>query len=348
MREDIMRMTRVLLAASTVLAVALASAPPASAAGQITWPQVQAAAHAAQRLVAQGGGTVTDDVTAKISYRRVTEYRPGGVVRRDSYREAGMAASEPADVTWTITRTGSEVRYQPMPALPKSGRYPTLRKASWVRLNPAAMSDVTPPLLRLIAFDPVGEISSSPADDTGTIAASWTQGAAGNPAAAVTATFTQLSTGALVLQSFTTKDLVQNGPGFTQTVQADFTNPQLVVPSFRAAVPEDYVDAAMHAARDTALAFYAMRNAANSAREKAGTMTRAELIAFVRGEVTANEDFSHPPADPSTDVIANAPGGLRLTNPNPYSGQTSIWTLSVTPDKQVVLTRRTKPSRVAA
>jgi hypothetical protein len=341
-------MTRVLLATSTVLAVALASTPPASAADQITWPQVQAAAHAAQKLVTQGGGTVTHDVTAKLSYRRVTDYRPGGEAMRERYREVGMAADEPDQVAWTITRNGVRNSYQPMPALPRTGRYPTLRKEDWVRLNPPTVSDTTPPLLLILASDPRGEVTSTPANDAGMIEASWISGVEGSPGTAVTATFAQKPTGALVLASYSTTDLSPTGPTSTRNVQVDFTNPRLVVPHVSSALPEEYVDAAMHAARDTALAFYAMRNAANSAREKAGTMTRAELVAYVRGEVTANEDFSHPPADPSTDVIVNAAGGLRLTNPNPYSGQSTIWTISLTPDKQVALTRRTKPSRVAA
>ena len=171
-----MGVTRGLLTASALVAVALAPVVPAAAADSITWPQVQGAARAAQRNLEQGGGTVSVQVSAKISYRTVTDYQPGGSVQRERYREAGMAASEPAVVTWTVTGTGADRRYQPMPRLPKPGAYPTLRKASWVRLNPPSTTDVTPPLLRLNVLEPLGEIASSPADAEGIITASWTHG----------------------------------------------------------------------------------------------------------------------------------------------------------------------------
>jgi hypothetical protein len=347
-REGIMRLSRVLLATSVVLALALVPAVPASAADQITWPQVQAATQASQASVTQGGGTVTVAVTAKISYRQVTDYRPGGAVTRERYREAGMADSEPDQVTWTIARSGAASSYQPMPPLPKMGRYPTLRKATWVHVSPPAVSGITPPILQLMTFDPLGEISLIPANDAGTIAASWTHGVEGKPDSAVTATFTVTQAGALVLQSFSTKDLFPTGPGSTLDVQIDFANPHLVVPNFGSALPSGYVKSAMEAAQDTTMAFYAVRNAANSARGKTGTMTRPQLIAYVRSEVAANEDFAHPPANPSTDVIVNVPGGLRLTNPNAYSGQSTTWTITVTPNKKVVMTKRTKPSKVTA
>ncbi|MEI6360823.1 MAG: hypothetical protein WCP95_01705 [Actinomycetes bacterium] len=342
-----MRLTRALLATFTSVAVALVPATSASAADQVTWPQVQAAAKAAQTNVMLGGGTVTDEVAAKISYREVTDYRPGGAVTRASYREAGMTDSEPDATTWTVTKNGVGIRYQPMPSLPKAGRYPTLRKASWVRADPEPAGS-TPPVLRLLAFDPVGAISSSSASDAGIVSASWTYGADGSPGQTVSATFTQLPTGALVLQSFSTKTPGGAGPGSTQTVQVTFTNPKLIVPDFSSALPESYVKAALHAAQDTTAAYYSVRNAASSAREKAATMTRRELIAHVRSQVAANQDFSHPPADPSTDTITNVDSGLRLTNPNAYSGQSSTWTISVTPDKRVVVTKRTKSSKVVA
>jgi hypothetical protein len=341
-----MRVTRLLLAASTLLAVVIAPTATASATDQLTWAQVQAAAQKAQKAVTHDGGTVDLEVTAKISFRLVTDYRPGGTVTRKRYREAGMAESEPDQVTWTITRNGVESRYQPMPPLPKTGRYPTLRKASWVRLSPDTTTGTTPPILRLTTFDPLGEITSGPTSDAGIIEASWTHGIEGKPDSAVTATFTQQPTGALVLQSFSTTDLNATGPTSTQSVQVDFANPKLTVPNFRSALPTSYVKSAMDAAQDTTMAFYAVRNAANSAREKAATMTRPELIALVRSEVAANEEFSHPPANPSTDIVTNVAGGLRLTNRNAYSGQSTTWTLTVTPDKQVVLAKRTKPSKV--
>jgi hypothetical protein len=75
-------------------------------------------------------------------------------------------------------------------------------------------------------------------------------------------------------------------------------------------------------------------------------MTRPHLIACVRSQVANNEDFSHPPADPSTDILAKVSGGVRPINPNAYSGQSTIGSISVTPDKQVALTTRTKPSKV--
>ena len=294
-----MRLRHVLPAAVALLAIASVSSVPASAADDVTWTQVQAAGQAAQTSLTQGGGTITLEVAAKISYRRVTDYRPGGAVTRERYREAGMQDSEPDQVTWTITRKGAERRYRPMPPLPKTGRYPTLRTASWVLVDPSTMTAMTPPIQRLTGLEPLGEISSSPADDAGIIAASWTNGVAGVPVSAVTATFTRTPAGVLVLRSFATKDLSPTGPGFSQEVLVDFANPGLAVPSFRAVLPEAYVDSAMDAARDTTMAFYAVRNAATSAREKAAAMSRRQLIAYVRDEVAANEDFAHPPADPS-------------------------------------------------
>jgi hypothetical protein len=341
-----MGVTRVLLTTSTLIAVALAPVVPASAADQITWPQVQAAVRAAQRSLEQGGGTVSVEVSAKISYRTVTDYQPGGSVQRERYREAGMAASEPAVVTWTVTGTGADRRYQPMPRIPKPGAYPTLRKASWVRLNPPSTTDVTPPLLRVNVVEPMGEIASSTPDAEGIIAASWTHAVEGTPAVAVTATLAQRPTGALVLQSFSTTDLTSSASGSALDVQVDFANPRLVVPSFRSALPEDYVDAAMDAALNTTMARLAVRNAADSARDMAATMTRAQLVTYLRDQVAASEEFAHPPANPSTDVIARIPGGLRLTNLNAYSGQSTIWTITVTQDKQVDVIRRTQPSRV--
>jgi hypothetical protein len=341
-----MRVTRVLLATSMLAALAVIPATSASASDQLTWPQVQAAAQAAQTNVALGGGTVTDEITAKISYRRFTDYRPGGSVTRARYREAGMTDSEPDEVTWTIITEDVSVSYRPMPELPKAGRYPTMRKASWVRLEPTSSPDSNPPLLRLTAYEPMGSIASSAPTADGIVSSSWTHGVDGFSDSAVTATFTQLSTGALILRSFSTTDLHPNGPGFTQHVQVDFTNPMLVVPTFRSALPKDYVDAGMAAARRTTMAFYSVRNAASSAREKAATMSRSELTAFVRSQVVANDDFDHPPAEPSTNHITNVPNGVRLTNPNAYSGQTTIWTMTVTPDKQVVVSKRTRPSEV--
>ena len=341
-----MGVTRVLLTTSALVAVALAPVVPAAAADSITWPQVQGAARAAQRNLEQGGGTVSVQVSAKISYRTVTDYQPGGSVQRERYREAGMAASEPAVVTWTVTGTGADRRYQPMPRLPKPGAYPTLRKASWVRLNPPSTTDVTPPLLRLNVLEPLGEIASSPADAEGIITASWTHGVEGAPAVAVTARLAQRPTGALVLQSFSSTDLTSSASGSTVDVEAAFANPRLVVPSFRAALPEDYVDSAMDAAQDTTMARYSVRNAADSARDMAATMTRAQLVAYLRDQVAANEEFAHPPANPSTDVITRVPGGLRLTNLNAYSGQSTIWTMTVTADLGVDVARSTKPSRV--
>ncbi len=341
-----MAVIRVLLASSTLLAVVLVPTQPAAASDNLTWAQVQAAAHAAQSGITQGGGTATVEVTAKISFRQVTDYRPGGSANRERYREAGMSDSEPDRLTWTITRNGAVSRYRPMPPLPKAGRYPTLRTATWVRLNPPTAGGVTPPILQLNVFDPLGEMSSSPADEAGITSASWIHGVEGEPVSDVNATFAQQPTGVLVLRSFSVRDLHPTGPGSALSVQVGFANPQLVVPRFSSALPEDYVAAALDAARDTAFAFYAVRNAANSAREKADQMTRTELIAYVRRQVAANEDFAHPPADPTTDTIANLPRGLRLTNPNAYSGRSTIWTISVTPDNRVVLTRRTKPSTV--
>ncbi len=341
-----MGVTRVLLTTSALVAVALAPVVPAAAADSITWPQVQAAARAAQRSLEQGGGTVSVQVSAKISSRTVTDYRPGGSVQRERYREAGMAASEPDIVTWTISGNGADRRYQPMPRIPKPGAYPTLRKASWVRLKPPSTTDVTPPLLRLNVLEPMGEIASSPADAEGIITASWTHGVEGAPAVAVTARLAQRPTGALVLQSFSTTDLSGAASGSALDVQVDFADPRLVVPSFRSALPEDYVDSAMDAAMDTRMAFYAVRNAATSAREKAATMTRPQLVSYVRDQVAANEEFAHPPANPSTDVITRVPGGLRLTNVNAYSGQSTTWTITVTQDKHVQVIRRTQPSRV--
>jgi hypothetical protein len=341
-----MRVGRVLLATSAVIAVALVPATPASGADQVTWPQVQAAAQAAQANVTQGGGTVTIQVSAKISYDLITDYRPGGAVTRERYREAGMSDSEPDEVTWTITKGRVETRYQPMPPLPKAGRYPTLRKASWVRLNPPTVDGLDPPLLRLMAFDPLGDISSSPPDDEGTIVVSWTHGIQGQPASDVTATFTELPAGTPVLQSFSTKDVVSIGPSSALTVKVGFANPKLAVPNFRSALTEDYVHAAMAAAQDTTAAYFSVRNAALSAREKAATMTQPDLIAYVRSQVAANQDFSHPASDPTSDVITPTPRGVRLTNPNAYSGRSTIWTISVTPDNQVDLVKRTKPSKV--
>lgn len=341
-----MGVARVLLVTSVAVAVAVAPAVPASAEADITWPQVQAAAEAAQTLVTQGGGTVTVEVSGKISYRRITDYRPGGRVIRERYREAGMTNSEPDEVTWTIAKKGVESRYQPMPPLPKAGRFPTLRNAGWVRVKPPTLGATAPPLLRLMDFDPLGAISASRATDAGIIAASWTHGIEGKPASGVTATFTQRPTGALVLQSFSTTDLLSTGPPAAQTVQVDFANPRLVAPDFSSALPEKYVDAALAAARDTTMAFYAARNAANSARQSAATMTRPRLIAYLRSQVAANEAFAHPPANPSTDAIANVRGGVRLTNRNAYSGRSTIWTISVARDKKVTLVKRTKTSRV--
>ena len=147
-------------------------------------------------------------------------------MQRERYREAGMAASEPAVVTWTVTGTGADRRYQPMPRLPKPGAYPTLRKASWVRLNPPSTTDVTPPLLRLNVLEPLGEIASSPADAEGIITASWTHGVEGAPAVAVTARLAQRPTGALVLQSFSSTDLTSSASGSAVDVEAAFANPQ--------------------------------------------------------------------------------------------------------------------------
>lgn len=341
-----MGVTRVLLTTSALIAVAMAPVVPASAADQITWPQVQAAARAAQRSLEQGGGTASVRVSAKISYRTITDYRPGGSVQRERYREAGMAASEPDIVTWTITGTGADRRYQPMPTIPKPGAYPTLRKASWVRLNPPSTTGVTPPLLRLDSLEPLGEIASSAADSEGIITASWTHGVEGTPAVAVTARLAQRPTGVLLLHSFAATDLTSSGSGSALEVEADFTSPRLVVPTFRGALPEDYVDSAMDAAQDTTMARYAVRNAAHSARDMAATMTRTQLVTFLRDQVAANEEFAHPPANPSTDVISRVPGGLRLTNLNGYSGQSTIWTITVTKDRHVQVIRRTQPSRV--
>ena len=50
----------------------------------------------------------------------------------------------------------------------------------------------------------------------------------------------------------------------------------------------------------------------------AATMTRTQLVAYLRDQVVANEEFAHPPANPSTDVITRVPGGLRLINLNAY------------------------------
>jgi hypothetical protein len=341
-----MRATRVLIAMSVLAAAALSPTMSASASDQLTWPQVQAAAQAAQTNVTQGGGTVTDEITAKISYRQFTDYRPGGSVMRARYREAGMMDSEPDEVTWTIIEQGVAVSYRPMPELPKTGPYPTMRKASWMRLDPTSGPDSTPPLLRLTAYEPTGTITSSAPAADGIISSSWTHGVDGFPDSAVTATFTQLSTGALILRSFSTTDLHPNGPGFTQQVQVDFTNPMLVVPKFTSALPKGYVDAGMAAARGTTMAFYSVRNAASSAREKAATMSRAKLTALVRRQVVANDDVNHPSAEPSTNLITDVPNGVRLTNPNAYSGQSTIWTITVSPDKQVVLSKRTTPSKV--
>ena len=341
-----MGITRVLLTTSALVAVALSPVVPAAAADQITWPQVQAAVRTAQRSLEQGGGTVSVEVSAKISYRTVTDSQPGGSVQRERYREAGMAASEPDIVTWTITGTGADRRYQPLPRIPKPGAYPTLRKAAWVRLNPPSTTDVTPPLLRLNVFEPLGEITSSPADAEGIITASWTHGVEGTPAVAVTARLAQRPTGALVLQSFSATDLTSSASGSALDVEADFTDPRLVVPSFRGALPEDYVDSAMDAAQDTTMARYAVRNAAESTRDMAATMTRTQLVAYLRDQVAANEEFAHPPANPSTDVITRVPHGIRVTNLNAYSGQSTIWTITVTADMGVLVARSTKPSRV--
>lgn len=341
-----MRVIRVLLAISVLAAAALMPATSASAADQFTWPQVQAAAQAAQTNVTQGGGTVTDEITAKISYRRITDYRPGGSVTRSRYREAGMMDSEPDEVTWTIVKKDVAVSYRPMPELPKTGRYPTMRKASWVRLDPTSSPDSNPPLLRLTTYEPMGTITSGAPTADGIVSSSWTHGVDGFPDSAVTATFTQLSTGALILRSFSTTDLHPNGPGFSQQVQVDFSNPMLTVPTFTSALPKDYVDAGMAAARGTTMAFYSVRNAATSAREKAATLSRSELTAFVRSQVVANDDFDHPSGEPSTNVITRVPSGVRLTNPNAYSGQSTIWTITVTPDKEVVVSKRIRPSTV--
>ena len=341
-----MRPTRVLLAICVIVAVAFVPTAPAAAADQITWPEVVSAAQAAQTLVIQGGGTITVEVSGKISYRRVTDVQPGGAVIRERYREAGMSDAEADDVTWTITRKGVATRYQPMPPLPKTGRYPTLRNVSWVRLGPPATTDVTPPLQILTIVDPLGDIASGPANDAGIISASWTHGIEGRPDSAVTATFTRTAPGALVLRSFSITALASTGPGSDQTADVDFANPRLVVPDVGSSLPEDYVDAAMDAARDTTSAFYSVRNAASRAREKAAVMTRAQLISYLRSQVGVWQDFSHPPDDPSTDIIANVPGGVRLTNPNAYSGRSTIWTVTVTADKQVVVTKRSKQSKV--
>jgi len=342
-----MRSARILVVASASLAIGLAPIPPASAAaGDLTWPQVQAGAKAAQAMVTTDGGTITLEVSGKISFTRVTDYRPGGTVTRARYREAGMADSQPDEVTWAIVRNGAARSYQPMPPLPKPGLYPTLRKASWVRLSSGTPTDVTTPIAQLLIYDPLGAITSGPANEAGLIEASWTHGINGSPASAVTAMFMEKPTGTLVLQSFTVKDVNSAGPPSSESVRVDFTVPRLTVPNFASALPKSYVKAAMDAAGNTTSAYYSVRNAATSAREKAATMTRSELIAYARSQVAANQDFSHPPANPSKDVITNVSGGLRLTNPNAYSGQSTTWTLTVTPDKQVLVTKRTKPSKV--
>jgi hypothetical protein len=329
-----------------MLAVTLTPAMPASAADRISWPQVQQAAQATQNAVVRDGGTTDVAIGGKISYREVTDYAPGGNACRARYREAGMADSEPDVVTWTIIKKADKAKYRPMPPLPKAGRYPILRKASWVRLTPNPSPDSIAPVLRLTTVDPMGEISSGAANAEGMITASWTHGIEGTPASEITATLIQQPPGALILKSFSIKDLISTGPTPTMTVQVDLNRPHLTVPDFSSALPESYAKAAMNAAGNTTAAFYSMRNAANSAREMAGTMDRPELITFVRSEVAANQDFSHPPANPSTDTIVDLPDGLRLTNRNAYSGQSTIWTLTVTPDKGRVLTKKTKPSEV--
>ena len=99
-------------------------------------PRSQGAARAAQRNLEQGGGTVSVQVSAKISYRTVTDYRPGGSVQRERYARPAWRPPSRDVVTWTIGGSGADRRYQPMPRIPKPGAYPTLRKASWVRLKP--------------------------------------------------------------------------------------------------------------------------------------------------------------------------------------------------------------------
>ena len=273
-----MRLTRVLLATSAMLAIALVPTVPASAADQITWPEVQAAAQAAQTILMQGGGTVTDEVSAKISYRQATQYQPGGAVIARALPEAGMADSEPDEVTWTITRKGVETRYQAMPSLPRAGR---LSDAAFGILGPV---DPTRPDRQHSCRPAPADVRPDGRDlvwspnDAGVISASWTHGIDGTPDSAITATFTRTAA------RWARAPVGANGPaperaGFRRTVQVDFAQShayraELQVGAARGIRRRGHGRRPVH---DLGVLLRAQRG--QEAREKAGTMSRPRLIA---------------------------------------------------------------------